>query len=289
MKAWNAKSWLEGEVEQMESLYGNTRSEALEFIEGQLKSDEYHEDLSDTQVSQVLREIQTVNNDQTGKEKIMSSKKTKRIEAGRKAAEEKKDGKAPVAETKAEKAQEKEDKVLKISRKDAANVLNIVGFKETRKYDNALLSKRLGKLKIYMESYEGTLTGDQQEIVDKIIKAGPDGFTVTGEEPKDAKSTAAEGGKKDKPAKVKKASGESGVKKSGESREGSVLSLIVAMIGKKPATKDEMHEMLMKKFPDRNADTMRNTIAWNLSVGVSRHGVSLKKGNDGKWSISKGK
>lgn len=90
-----------------------------------------------------------------------------------------------------------ESKALKINRKDAVNLLRTLGFKETSKYDNALLATRLGKLPKYMESWEGTLDGESQELVDKILAAIKSGIemAVTGEEPKDAKKTAGANGR----------------------------------------------------------------------------------------------
>lgn len=268
----------------MESLYGNTRSEALEFIEGQLKSDEYHEDLSDTQVSQVLREIQTVNNDQTGKEKTMSSKKTKRIEAGRKAAEGKK---APTAESKAEskaeKAQEKEDKALKIARKDAVKLLEALGFKTAHKASNDLLRIRLGKLQTYLDNYEGTLTGDLDETKDKVLKAGTDGVVITGEEPKGADKAE----KKDKPAgKGVKASGKGGEKKSSGPRKVGVIATIIECLQQKHTSKEDILKVLVKRFPDRPEAGMKSTISSQVPSGLwVEKKITVDKDKEGLYFI----
>jgi hypothetical protein len=144
-----------------------------------------------------------VNNDQIGKEKTMSNAARK----ARKAAAAKK-AKAVESETKtegqvlAEEANKEKDSLqgLKIARKDAVKLLEAMGFKTAHKASNDLLRIRLGKLKTYLESYEGTLTGDMDEVKDKVLKAGTDGVVVTGEEPKGAADKTENPNKKDKSA-----------------------------------------------------------------------------------------
>lgn len=77
---------------------------------------------------------------------------------------------------------------LKVSRKDALNILTGLGFMKTVQYDNETLAERLTKLPTYMVNNENTLTGDVEEHIDKIIKALTIGtkIAVTGPEPKNA-------------------------------------------------------------------------------------------------------
>lgn len=233
-----------------------------------------------------------------GKESNMSNKSRKaKIAAGRKAAEEKKDTKAPVAETKAEKAQEKDDKTLKISRKDAVSMLRAIGFKTPEHCDNETTARRLGKLQRYMESYEGTLDGDTQELVDKIIKAGSDGISVMvmGDEPKKAHKEGDRNDKATKPAdKGKKKASEAG-KKSGKKdgirrKGGGELSVILARLEKGPATKEQLVKAVTDSAEGKDESVVARNMGWYLSGGCEkRRGIKLVKSDDGKWSVAKGK
>lgn len=219
----------------------------------------------------------------------MSSKKNKRIAAGRKAAEQKKttESKSEGQVLAEEANKEKDGKLLKVARKDAAALLGAIGFKETRKYDNALLTKRLGKLKTYMESYEGTLDGDSQELVDKIIEAGPDGITVTGEEPKGVKKDAKEG-KGTKPAgKGKKASEGKKTSGNGLGKPG-VIATIQELITAKAMDKDELLKALAKKFPDRPVEGMAKTIQAQLPKRMAKEkGIKITKDSEGRFHVKK--
>ena len=125
-------------------------------------------------------------------------------------------------------ASEKDEKVLKVKRIDAAKLLRVMGFKDTQKYSNDLLEKRLNKMEQYKANYDGTLDGDTEEMVDKII-AAKGNIQVTGDEPKGSKKEAPEGGKKTT------SKGAEGVDAFG-SRIGSNNAKVNAMLGKKPIT-----------------------------------------------------
>lgn len=217
MKRWKAKNWLEGEIEQMESLYGNERSYAIEFIREHLQSDEYHEDLTDEQVQQVLNRIKQY---QSGKGNTMDSKKN---------------GKKNDATTETA----TDSKTVRISRKDAVSLLGAMGFHAAHKASNSVLTLRLRKLEKYLETFEGTLTGDQDEIKDKVLKVGKDGFDVVGEEPKGAKAKDDQpnGPKANKGVKGKGNKPTGGKKKaSGEAKSKKRIDCITDVLKKLPKT-----------------------------------------------------
>jgi hypothetical protein len=119
--------------------------------------------------------------------------------------------------------------ILKVNRNDAVNILTTIGFKETRKYTNALLAIRLNKLKSFMEAWDGTLDGKTQEHVNKIIEAGPNGFVIVGEESKQAKKS---GKDEKKPAKKNKTDGKAKkvVKGKKEKKKGNHLNRSAAAV-----------------------------------------------------------
>lgn len=109
------------------------------------------------------------------------------------ATAKKTDKKSPKTETatKAAETTEKDEKVLKIGRDVAAKLLRTMGFKDTHKYSNEILERRLNLMKEYVANYDGTLDGDTQELVDKVI-AAKGHIKITGDEPKGAKKDSSE-------------------------------------------------------------------------------------------------
>lgn len=120
-------------------------------------------------------------------------------------ATKKTEKKSPKTETTTAPAAEKDEKVLKVNRAEAAKLLRDMGFKDTHKYSNELLQRRLNKMDQYVANYDGTLDDLTKEMVDKVI-AAKNNLKVTGDEPKGIKKDAPEGGKKadGKPVKERK-------------------------------------------------------------------------------------
>ena len=79
-------------------------------------------------------------------------------------------------------------KKITVTRKEAVELLTDLGFKDIRKADNATMERRLGKMKLYLDSFEGTMNGEMKTLSKKCIKAGKDNITVKGDEPKAGKS-----------------------------------------------------------------------------------------------------
>lgn len=110
---------------------------------------------------------------------------------------------------------------MKVSRKDAQNILKALGFNNTHKYANSLLLKRMDNLATYVKGYDGTLSGDLQEFADQVIAAGAGNIEVTGAEPTGAvagvkkSSSKKTSGKKDtaKKSSSKKPSSKKGKKR----------------------------------------------------------------------------
>lgn len=164
-------------------------------------------------------------------------------------------------------AVEKDEKVLKIGRDVAAKLLRTMGFKETQKYSNEILTRRLNKMKEYVANYDGTLDGDTQELVDKVI-AAKDNIKVTGDEPKGSKKDTsdkkADGGKK--------ASGKGGEKKTPKARQprasGPSNKEQVWKLYEKVSNKDKAGEKAEDWYKEINKGVKLNTIrgwisAWN--------------------------
>jgi len=59
-KRFNARDWVEHEVEDLMDLYGGTRAEQLEFVHDQLVADEYRDELLDSQAFKAAVAAQTL-------------------------------------------------------------------------------------------------------------------------------------------------------------------------------------------------------------------------------------
>jgi len=95
---------------------------------------------------------------------------------------------------------------------------------------------------------------------------------------KDAKTAEVE---KEKPVKEKK-------EKVVKEKKPGVIQTIFETLSAGPATKDELLEVLTKTFPDKQADSMKNTISVQIPGRMSREkGVNIIKREDGKYEITK--
>ena len=193
-------------------------------------------------------------------------------------------------DTKESETKKDDGKLLKIDRKDAVSLVGALGFHAAHKASNQVLALRLKKLSQYLETFEGTFTGDQAELKDKVLKAGWEGFEIVGAQPTRAEKASGNG--KDKPAKGKgskagKPVGQ-GKKTPGNDRPG-VIATIQELITAKPMDKDELLLALVKKFPDRPPAGMAKTIQAQLPNRMAKErGIKIAKSKDGKFS-AKGK
>lgn len=108
------------------------------------------------------------------------------------------------------------------------------------------------------------------------LEAGKPVEVGAAEPPKAASNGHAKNGKSHAPKEKSKTKVESK-----EPREGSITSVILGMLRSGPVDNDAMHKKLVKKFPDRNPDTLRHTLAWNLSTGLPRKGIEINKTENG--------
>lgn len=76
------------------------------------------------------------------------------------------------------------------------------------------------------------------------------------------------------------------VKKGANLRNGiGIIATIIENLQKKSLSKDEIHQILVKKFPDRPADGMKSTIS--IQLGPTRLGSKFKLIKDGdKYHIA---
>ena len=107
---------------------------------------------------------------------------------------------------------------LTVTRKDAVELLTDLGFNTARKFTNDVITRRLGKMKMYLEAFEGTLSGKMQELADDIMKAGKNNIVLEGKEPasRKPKGQKASAGKK---ATGKKTAGKKASKKKSTSKK----------------------------------------------------------------------
>jgi translation initiation factor 1 (eIF-1/SUI1) len=76
------------------------------------------------------------------------------------------------------------------------------------------------------------------------------------------------------------------IKKESNPRNGiGIIATIIENLQKKSLSKDEIHQILVKKFPDRPADGMKSTIS--IQLGPTRLGSKFKLIKDGdKYHIA---
>ncbi len=160
---------------------------------------------------------------------------------------------------------ESESKTLKVARKDAVSLLKTFGFKETHKYTNDLLVKRLNKMEQYKESFDGTLDGDTEELVAKVIKAQGN-ITVVGEEPKGTKKADDKKEKKEKKApKEKKAAAQTDVFGRRENTQGwNIDKVILSSKNAEVTTKDLANTT---KLPARR---IVQHMVWMVRMGFAK-------------------
>lgn len=172
-------------------------------------------------------------------------------------------------------------KSLEVSRNDAVDLLTSLGFVDIRKADEETLVRRLGKLKRYLESYEGTLTSEKQELADTILKAGS--ITITGSDT--PKGKAGKGKSKGpKPTKASRAKKSESKPKKANKKQPGVIATIQALITAKPMTKDSILKALVKKFPDRPAEGMAKTITAQLPKRMAKEkGIKITKDEKGRY------
>lgn len=187
-----------------------------------------------------------------------------------------------------------ETREMRVSREKAVALLKATGFKsKLDKFSNKELAAKLNKLPT-LELTEVT-DWPLKELLDDVFAAVADeqGIIVEDAEKEttmkgDAKPAAGAGkngkaiangkGNKDKPS-AKPTSSSKAEKKVGKGEDKApaktspkrgpgVLSTIIDCLGKaskkEPATVDEIHKVLVKRFPERNPKSMRDTIKVSL-------------------------
>ena len=122
--------------------------------------------------------------------------------------------------------------------------------------------------------------------------------TATKEEPKKkvaaGKTTKAKA-KKEEPVKKGKTAPKKAEKKGknvSEEKKLGVIATITESLKKKALTEEEIHEILVEKFPERNPDSMRNTIKANVRGKIYPEklrdkGFELVKIKGGKYKVKK--
>lgn len=168
---------------------------------------------------------------------------------------------------------------MKVTKKNAINLFKELGFATASKWPAGKLETKLKSLPEKMEG--ATLSGKVLTRANKICKALSAGHAVKvidGDPEADKKlEKQIKDSKKKGATKKKKAAGSKGV---------GVQATIVAMLLKGPVSKDTIHKALVKKFPDRNADSMKNTINSQVPSGLRiEKGITVHKNEKGKYFI----
>lgn len=166
--------------------------------------------------------------------------------------------------------------------------------------------KKLIQKLVKIDTY--TSTGDvpdedtpERRTLDKVHRALEDGakIAIAGDEESNGEASetpAKKGGKREKKEPVKKSAKKS-EKKDDEAektepttrkRAGSMVGTVIELLKKasedKPTTKEKIHGQLMKKWPDHNPDSVRDSISWYISTMKKKQGIEVQKdGKGGFW------
>lgn len=97
-------------------------------------------------------------------------------------------------------------------------------------------------------------------------------------------SAKAEKGAK-KPEKKQKPGPKPSTESNGDGRV-TIVSTILECLEGGPVTKDKIVAKVNKAFPGRDEKTQRNTVVWNLSIGLPRKGYAVEKDEDGKFYLA---
>jgi hypothetical protein len=73
---------------------------------------------------------------------------------------------------------------------------------------------------------------------------------------------------------------------SGLPREGSITAAILNCLRAGPVSKEAIVKKVLKAFPDRKEDTIKNTVAWNIATGLPRKGIKVNKSEEG-YAVAK--
>lgn len=133
----------------------------------------------------------------------------------------------------------------------------------------------------------GTATLTKKKTTKKSKKADPDDDDDDLTEPEEEDDEEAEVAPK-KPKKTPAVVKEKKEPAAPKTKTGGVIDTIVTVLkkatAKKPASKLDIHEVLKKKFPERNAESMWTTI--NIQVPGqlrSKKGLTIQKNEKGYW------
>lgn len=184
---------------------------------------------------------------------------------------------------------------MKVERNLLVDLLIALGYKAAKGWNNKKLAIRAKKY-IQDTGDDLSVTKKQKALYEELAELhgrgkkckviGDDGETPTGDDDvkKDKKS------KKDKSSKDKKKS-----KMRGPIEKVGIIdylrTLVSAATKDKPLTRSVAIDKVHKKFPDRERSSLSNTIGMQLSVGLRKSGMNIKKVEErgGGYYLGKGK
>jgi len=174
-------------------------------------------------------------------------------------------------------------KKITVNRKEAIELLTDLGFKDIRKADNATMERRLGKMKLYLDSFEGTLNGEMEKLSKKCIKAGKDNITVQGTEPKDKAKAGKSKAGKSKAGKSKTGKSKAKAKKTPSKKRVNFICEILKNLPKSGKSREQIAEQANKAYvkaegSDNEKQTMHHLLVV-LPVAIDFGVVTMKDGN----------
>jgi hypothetical protein len=181
---------------------------------------------------------------------------------------------------------QKEDRSMRLAKQTAVGLLEEAGFPKAKKYS---VEKLTEELKAVLELQEPPEFEDDElsGIFDDLAKAFGKGKEITVVD-----DTAEEEPEEDKKKKTKKNSadapsskeGKKGRKSSGGGVIATIIEILKTTTAKKPLSKDEIVQRLVKKFPDREEKSMASTVMIQCGGRLQKEGkLEVKKNEKGYY------
>lgn len=187
---------------------------------------------------------------------------------------------------------------VKLYRKTVVSLMEFLGWKSAENWDNDRLAERLQKINdVYDEDDLGKPEDEKvaNALVDVLagIEDGSEFEVVDGEEAKakdGSDDETAEKTEKDEGDffdEAEKKEDEKPKKEKKEKRPGVIATIAEVLEGaseEKPVTKDDILKVLVKKFPDREADSMKKTINVQVPTQLrNKKDINVQKNEKGYY------
>lgn len=192
---------------------------------------------------------------------------------------------------------------MKALRADLVKMAEALGFRTAGKWNRAKMEEKLVEIAA-MEDVAIEDDDDLAKLLKQVVKAGgkvvvcKDAAEMNAEDDDEAEASESDDDLDDKtaeeinaelnevPVKAKKAKAPKAAGPKGEGVIATILASVKAATKTKPATKDSILASLVAKFPDRPADSMKNTITVQMGGRLKKEkGLNIVGSTKEGWYV----